>query len=152
MSLFSKITDSVKGFIKSDVGKVALGVGATFLMPGIGASGVGTSLGMQGVRAAKGIYDVTKAKAAGEGLLGLKSKIQGAQGLMSSLGGGSSGGVSSYGGGSSDYASTAAAGLTTYSPEGSAAVQGPHAADYSAFLNESLQMYAYAEQQGSKVT
>ena len=39
---------------------------------------------------------------------------------------------------------------TTYSPEGSQTVNAPAAADYSAFLNESLQLYSYAESQGRK--
>ena len=34
----------------------------------------------------------------------------------------------------------------------SAATQAPAAADYSAFLNESLQLYSYAESQGRKTT
>jgi hypothetical protein len=67
---------------------------------------------------------------------------------MGMMGGG--GGSPSYGGGSTGYSSLASEGLTTYSPEGSQTVNAPAAADYSAFLNESLQLYSYAESQGRK--
>ena len=69
---------------------------------------------------------------------------------ISSAGGGGGGGSPSYGGGSTGYSSLASEGLTTYSPEGSQTVSAPAAADYSAFLNESLQLYSYAESQGRK--
>ena len=34
--MFDKIGKSLKSFIKSDLGKVAIGVGSSFLLPGIG--------------------------------------------------------------------------------------------------------------------
>jgi len=152
--MFKKITKSLKSFVKSDIGKVAIGVGASFLLPGIGASAAasGTSLGGQIRGGAKSVFSAAKAGTLGgkEGLLGLKGKIGAAQGLMGAIGG--AGGQSSYGGGSTGYKSTASEGLTTYSPEGATATQAPAAADYSAFLNESLQLYSYAESQGRKTT
>ena len=153
--MFDKIAKSIKGFIKSDVGKVAIGIGSTFLLPGIGATGATTSLGMQGVNLLKGGYAAAKALIPEKGLLGIKGRMAesgletGVSSLMAMTGG--SGG-SSYGGGSTGYRTTAAEGLTTYSPEGAARVQGPAAADYSAFLNESIAMYNYAETQGRKIT
>jgi|TARA_R100001460_G_scaffold15642_8_gene34454 hypothetical protein len=148
--MFDKIGKSLKKFVKSDIGKIAIGVGSTFLLPGIGASAAatGTSLGGQILGGAKSLFSVAKSKAAGEGLLGLKGKIESAQGIMGALGGGSGG--SSYGGGSTGYRSTASEGLTTYSPEGAQTVNAPAAADYSAFLNESISLYNYAESQGRK--
>ena len=146
--MFSKIAKSLKSFVKSDIGKVAIGVGSTFLLPGIGAGAAasGTSLGGQALNLLKSY----KAGTLGgkEGLLGLKGKIGAAQSLMGMMGGG--GGSPSYGGGSTGYSSLASEGLTTYSPEGSQTVSAPAAADYSAFLNESLQLYSYAESQGRK--
>ena len=148
--MFDKIGKSLKSFIKSDLGKVAIGVGSSFLLPGIGptAAATGTSLGGQALNLLKSY----KAGTLGgkEGLLGLKGKIGAAQSLMGMMGGG--GGSPSYGGGSTGYSSLASEGLTTYSPEGAARVQGPAAADYSAFLNESIAMYNYAETQGRKIT
>ena len=152
--MFSKIAKSLKSFVKSDIGKVAIGVGSTFLLPGIGATAAasGTSLGGQILGGIKTFAGAAKAGTLGgkEGLLGLKGKIGAAQSLMGAIGGG--GGQSSYGGGSTGYRYTASEGLTTYSPEGAAATQAPAAADYSAFLNESLQLYSYAESQGRKTT
>ena len=153
--MFDKITKSIKGFIKSDVGKVALGVTVPFLLPGIGPAGVTTSLGMQGVNLLKGGYAAAKALIPEKGLLGIKGRMAqsgletGVSSLMA-MGGG--GGGSPYGGGSTAYRTTAAEGLTTYSPEGAAKVQGPAAADYTAFLNESIAMYEYAGTQGRKIT
>ena len=150
--MFSKIAKSLKSFVKSDIGKIAIGVGSTFLLPGIGAGAAasGTSLGGQIFGGAKALYGAAKAKATTTGLLGLKGKMEAAQGIMGMLGGG--GGQSSYGGGSTGYSSLASEGLTTYSPEGAQTVNAPAAADYSAFLNESLQLYGYAESQGRKLT
>ena len=149
--MFKKIAKSLKGFVKSDIGKIAIGVGSTFLLPGMGpaAAASGTSLGGQILGGAKTLLGAAKAGTLGgkEGLLGLKGKIGAAQSLMGMMGGG---GSSSYGGGSTGYSSTASEGLTTYSPEGAAATQAPAAADYSAFLNESLQLYEYAASQGRK--
>ena len=151
--MFDKIAKSIKGFIKSDVGKIAIGIGSTFLLPGIGATGATTSLGMQGVNLLKGGYASAKALIPEKGLLGIKGRMAqsgletGVSSLMAMAGG--SGG-SSYGGGSTGYSSLASEGLTTYSPEGSQTVSAPAAADYSAFLNESLQLYSYAESQGRK--
>ena len=53
--MFSKIAKSLKSFVKSDIGKVAIGVGSTFLLPGIGAGAAasGTSLGGQILGGAK---------------------------------------------------------------------------------------------------
>ena len=103
--MFSKITKSLKSFVKSDLGKVAVGVGASFLLPGIGAGAAasGTSLGGQILGGIKTFAGAAKAGTLGgkEGLLGLKGKIGAAQG---------------------------------------------------AFLNESLQLYSYAESQGRKTT
>jgi len=143
MGVFSKIGRSIKDFVKSDIGKAAIAVGGSFLIPGIGAAGAGTSLGMQAVTAGKSLF------AAGKALMGIKGKI-GETAMASLMGGG--GGTSSYGGGSTGYSSLASEGLTTYSPEGSQTVGAPAAADYGAFMNESLQLYAYAETQGRKVT
>ena len=151
--MFSKIAKSLKSFVKSDVGKIAIGVGSTFLLPGIGASAAatGTSLGGQIFGGAKALYGAAKAKATTTGLLGLKGKLEAAQGIMGAVGGlGGGGGGASYGGGSTGYSSLASEGLTTYSPEGAQTVQAPAAADYSAFLNESISLYNYAESQGRK--
>ena len=153
--MFDKIAKSIKGFIKSDVGKVALGVTVPFLLPGIGVTGATTSLGMQAFTAGKNLFTAAKGLIPEKGLLGIKGRMAesgletGVSSLMA-MGGGSGG--SSYGGGSTGYRTTAAEGLTTYSPEGAARVQGPAAADYSAFLNESIAMYNYAETQGRKIT
>ena len=148
--MFKKIGKSLKSFIKSDIGKIAIGAGATFLLPGIGAGAAasGTSLGGQIFGGAKALLGKAAAGTLGgkEGLLGLKGKIGAAQSLMGLMGGGSE----SYGGGSTAYSSLASEGLTTYSPEGSQTINAPAAADYSAFLNESLQLYSYAESQGRK--
>ena len=150
--MFKKIGKSLKSFIKSDIGKIAIGAGATFLLPGIGAGAAasGTSLGGQIFGGAKALLGKAAAGTLGgkEGLLGLKGKIGTAQSLMGMMGGG--GGSASYGGGSTGYSSLASEGLTTYSPEGSQTINAPAAADYSAFLNESLQLYSYAESQGRK--
>ena len=62
------------------------------------------------------------------------------------------GGAPSYGGGSTAYRTTASEGLTTYSPEGAQPVQAPAAADFTAFLRESQELYAFAATQGRKVT
>tara|TARA_R110002012_G_scaffold248870_1_gene425415 strand:- start:1196 stop:1648 length:453 start_codon:yes stop_codon:yes gene_type:complete len=150
MSIFSKIGRSIKDFARSDLGKAALVVGGSFLVPGFGAAGATTSLGAQAFTAGKNLYAAGKALIPEKGLLGLKGKI--GDTAMSSLMGGGSGGSSSYGRGSTAYSSLASEGLTTYSPEGSQTVSAPAAADYSAFLDESLQLYAYAESQGRKVT
>lgn len=147
MGLFSKIGRSIKDFVKSDIGKAAIAVGTSFLIPGIGAAGAGTSLGAQAFTAGKSLFAAGKALIPEKGLMGLKGKI--GQTAMSSLMGG--GGTSSYGGGSTGYSSLESEGLTTYSPEGSQTVGAPAAADYGAFINESLQLYAYAETQGRKV-
>ena len=149
MSIFSKIGRSIKDFVKSDIGKAAIAVGTSFLIPGIGAAGAGTSLGAQAFTAGKSLYAAGKGLIPEKGLLGLKGKI--GQTAMSSLMGGG-GSTSSYGGGSTGYSSLASEGLTTYSPEGSQTVGAPAAADYGAFMNESLQLYAYAETQGRKIT
>tara|TARA_A100000171_G_scaffold51109_1_gene64414 strand:- start:619 stop:1068 length:450 start_codon:yes stop_codon:yes gene_type:complete len=149
MGVFSKIGRSIKDFVKSDIGKAAIAVGSSFLIPGIGAAGAGTSLGMQAVTAGKSLFAAGKALIPEKGLMGLKGKI-GETAMASLMGGG--GGTSSYGGGSTGYSSLASEGLTTYSPEGSQTVGAPAAADYGAFMNESLQLYAYAETQGRKVT
>ena len=148
--MFDKIGKSLKSFVKSDIGKIAIGVGSTFLLPGIGASAAatGTSLGGQILGGATSLIGGLKAKATTTGLLGLKGKMEAAQGIMGMLGGG--GGQSSYGGGSTGYSSLASEGLTTYSPEGAQTVNAPAAADYSAFLNESISLYNYAESQGRK--
>jgi len=148
--MFSKIAKSLKSFVKSDIGKIAIGVGSTFLLPGIGASAAatGTSLGGQILGGATSLIGGLKTKASTTGLLGLKGKMEAAQGIMGMLGGG--GGQSSYGGGSTGYSSLASEGLTTYSPEGAQTVNAPAAADYSAFLNESISLYNYAESQGRK--
>ena len=149
--MFSKIAKSLKSFVKSDIGKVAIGIGSTFLLPGIGATAAGTSLGGQIFGGAKALYGAAKAKATTTGLLGLKGKLEAAQGIMGAVGGlGGGGGGASYGGGSTGYSSLASEGLTTYSPEGAQTVQAPAAADYSAFLNESISLYNYAESQGRK--
>ena len=150
--MFKKITKSLKSFVKSDLGKVAIGVGSTFLLPGIGAGAAasGTSLGGQILGGAKTLFGAAKAKASTTGLLGLKGKIEAAQGIMGAVGGLGGGGGTSYGGGSTGYSSLASEGLTTYSPEGAQTVQAPAAADYSAFLNESISLYNYAESQGRK--
>lgn len=147
MGLFSKIGRSIKDFVKSDIGKAAIAVGTSFLIPGIGAAGAGTSLGAQAFTAGKSLFAAGKALIPEKGLMGLKGKI--GETAMSSLMGG--GGTSSYGGGSTGYSSLESEGLTTYSPEGSQTVGAPAAADYGAFINESLQLYAYAETQGRKV-
>ena len=147
MGVFSKIGRSIKDFVKSDIGKAAIAVGTSFLIPGIGAAGAGTSLGAQAFTAGKSLFAAGKALIPEKGLMGLKGKI--GQTAMSSLMGG--GGTSSYGGGSTGYSSLESEGLTTYSPEGSQTVGAPAAADYGAFINESLQLYAYAETQGRKV-
>ena len=149
MGVFSKIGRSIKDFVKSDIGKAAIAVGGSFLIPGIGAAGAGTSLGMQAVTAGKSLFAAGKALIPEKGLMGIKGKI-GETAMASLMGGG--GGTSSYGGGSTGYSSLASEGLTTYSPEGSQTVGAPAAADYGAFMNESLQLYAYAETQGRKVT
>ena len=148
--MFDKIGKSLKSFVKSDIWKIAIGVGATFLLPGIGASAAatGTSLGGQILGGATSLIGGLKTKASTTGLLGLKGKMEAAQGIMGMLGGG--GGQSSYGGGSTEYSSLASEGLTTYSPEGAQTVNAPAAADYSAFLNESISLYNYAESQGRK--
>jgi len=148
--MFDKIGKSLKSFVKSDIGKIAIGVGSTFLLPGIGASAAatGTSLGGQILGGATSLIGGLKTKASTTGLLGLKGKMEAAQGIMGMLGGG--GGQSSYGGGSTGYSSLASEGLTTYSPEGAQVVNAPAAADYSAFLNESISLYNYAESQGRK--
>ena len=148
--MFSKIAKSLKSFVKSDIGKVAIGVGSTFLLPGIGATAAasGTSLGGQILGGATSLIGGLKAKATTTGLLGLKGKMEAAQGIMGMLGGG--GGGASYGGGSTGYSSLASEGLTTYSPEGAQTVNAPAAAVYSAFLNESISLYNYAESQGRK--
>ena len=148
--MFDKIGKSLKSFVKSDIGKVAIGVGSTFLLPGIGASAAatGTSLGGQILGGATSLIGGLKTKASTTGLLGLKGKMEAAQGIMGMLGGGDS--QSSYGGGSTGYSSLASEGLTTYSPEGAQTVNAPAAADYSAFLNESISLYNYAESQGRK--
>jgi len=148
--MFDKIGKSLKSFVKSDIGKIAIGVGSTFLLPGIGASAAatGTSLGGQILGGATSLIGGLKTKASTTGLLGLKGKMEAAQGIMGMLGGG--GGQSSYGGGSTGYSSLASEGLTTYSPEGAQTVNAPAAADYSAFLNESISLYNYAESQGRK--
>ena len=166
--MFDKIGKSLKSFVKSDIGKIAIGVGSTFLLPGIGASAAatGTSLGGQILGGATSLIGAAKAKASTTGLLGLKGKLEAAQGIMGAVGGlGGGGGASygcllytspsprdgaSYGGGSTGYSSLASEGLTTYSPEGAQTVQAPAAADYSAFLNESISLYNYAESQGRK--
>ena len=150
--MFSKIAKSLKSFVKSDIGKVAIGVGSTFLLPGIGAGAAasGTSLGGQILGGATSLLGGLKTKATTTGLLGLKGKLESAQGIMGAVGGLGGGGGASYGGGSTGYSSLASEGLTTYSPEGSQTVSAPAAADYSAFLNESLQLYSYAESQGRK--
>ena len=149
--MFDKIGKSLKSFIKSDLGKVAIGVGSSFLLPGIGptAAATGTSLGGQALNLLKSY----KAGTLGgkEGLLGLKGKIDTAQCLMSVLDMGG-GGAPSYGGGSTAYRTTASEGLTTYSPEGAQPVQAPAAADFTAFLRESQELYAFAATQGRKVT
>jgi len=147
MGVFSKIGRSIKDFVKSDIGKAAIAVGTSFLIPGIGAAGAGTSLGAQAFTAGKSLFVAGKGLIPEKGLMGLKGKI--GQTAMSSLMGG--GGTSSYGGGSTGYSSLESEGLTTYSPEGSQTVGAPAAADYGAFINESLQLYAYAETQGRKV-
>lgn len=149
MGVFSKIGRSIKDFVKSDIGKAAIAVGGSFLIPGFGAAGASTSLGMQAVTAGKSLFAAGKALIPEKGLMGLKGKI-GETAMASLMGGG--GGTSSYGGGSTGYSSLASEGLTTYSPEGSQTVGAPAAADYGAFMNESLQLYAYAETQGRKVT
>ena len=148
MGVFSKIGRSIKDFVKSDIGKAAIAVGTSFLIPGIGAAGAGTSLGAQAFTAGKSLFAAGKGLIPEKGLMGLKGKI--GQTAMSSLMGG--GGTSSYGGGSTGYSSLESEGLTTYSPEGSQTVGAPAAADFDAFMNESLQLYAYAETQGRKVT
>ena len=152
--MFKKIAKSIKSFVKSDIGKVAIGVGSTFLLPGIGATAAasGTSLGGQILGGATSLVGGLKAKATTTGLLGLKGKLEAAQGIMGAVGGLGGGGGSSYGSGSTGYSSLASEGLTTYSPEGSQTVQAPAAADYSAFLNESISLYNYAESQGRKTT
>tara|TARA_R100000655_G_scaffold107238_1_gene157422 strand:+ start:47 stop:505 length:459 start_codon:yes stop_codon:yes gene_type:complete len=152
--MFKKITKSLKSFVKSDLGKVAIGVGSTFLLPGIGAGAAasGTSLGGQILGGAKTLFGAAKAKASTTGLLGLKGKIEAAQGIMGAVGGLGGGGGTSYGGGSTGYSSLASEGLTTYSPEGAQTVQAPAAADFSAFMNESIALYNYAESQGRKTT
>jgi len=152
--MFSKIAKSLKSFVKSDLGKVAIGVGSTFLLPGIGAGAAasGTSLGGQILGGAKTLFGAAKAKASTTGLLGLKGKIEAAQGIMGAVGGLGGGGGTSYGGGSTGYSSLASEGLTTYSPEGAQTVQAPAAADFSAFMNESIALYNYAESQGRKTT
>ena len=149
--MFKKIAKSLKSFVKSDIGKVAIGVGSTFLLPGIGATAAasGTSLGGQILGGATSLIGAAKAKASTTGLLGLKGKLEAAQGIMGAVGG-LGGGGASYGGGSTGYSSLASEGLTTYSPEGAQTVQAPAAADYSAFLNESISLYNYAESQGRK--
>ena len=152
--MFKKIAKSIKSFVKSDIGKVAIGVGSTFLLPGIGATAAasGTSLGGQILGGATSLVGGLKAKATTTGLLGLKGKLESAQGIMGAVGALGGGGGSSYGSGSTGYSSLASEGLTTYSPEGAQTVQAPAAADYSAFLNESISLYNYAESQGRKVT
>jgi len=147
MGVFSKIGRSIKKFAKSDIGKAAILVGGSFLVPGLGATGATTSLGAQAFTAGKSLFAAGKGLIPEKGLMGLKGKI--GQTAMSSLMGG--GGTSSYGGGSTGYSSLESEGLTTYSPEGSQTVGAPAAADYGAFINESLQLYAYAETQGRKV-
>ena len=150
--MFDKIGKSLKSFVKSDIGKIAIGVGSTFLLPGIGASAAatGTSLGGQILGGATSLIGAAKAKASTTGLLGLKGKLEAAQGIMGAVGGLGGGGGASYGGGSTGYSSLASEGLTTYSPEGAQVVNAPAAADYSAFLNESISLYNYAESQGRK--
>ena len=150
MGIFSKIGKSVKKFAKSDIGKAAILVGGSFLVPGFGSVGGSTSLGAQAFTAGKSLFAAGKALIPEKGLMGLKGKI--GENVMASLTGGGSGGTSSYGGGSTGYSSLASEGLTTYSPEGSQTVGAPAAADFDAFMNESLQLYAYAETQGRKVT
>tara|TARA_Y100000592_G_scaffold70494_1_gene109658 strand:- start:64 stop:522 length:459 start_codon:yes stop_codon:yes gene_type:complete len=152
--MFKKIAKSLKGFVKSDIGKIAIGVGSTFLLPGMGpaAAASGTSLGGQILGGAKTLFGAAKAKASTTGLLGLKGKIEAAQGIMGAVGGLGGGGGTSYGGGSTGYSSLASEGLTTYSPEGAQTVQAPAAADFSAFMNESIALYNYAESQGRKTT
>ena len=136
MGVFSKIGKSIKKFAKSDVFKAAvvLGGGAMF----------GPSL------LAKGKLLIPE-----KGLMGLKGRLLkkgGETALASIMGGGGGGGTSSYGGGSSGYSSLASEGLTTYSPEGAQTVSAPAATDFDALMNESLQLYAYAETQGRKIT
>ena len=152
--MFDKIGKSLKKFVKSDIGKIAIGVGSTFLLPGIGATAAasGTSLGGQILGGATSLIGGLKAKATTTGLLGLKGKLESAQGIMGAVGALGGGGGSSYGSGSTGYSSLASEGLTTYSPEGAQTVQAPAAADYSAFLNESIALYNYAESQGRKTT
>ena len=153
--MFDKIGKSLKKFVKSDIGKIAIGVGSTFLLPGIGATAAasGTSLGGQILGGATSLLGGLKTKATTTGLLGLKGKLESAQGIMGAVGAlGGGGGGSSYGSGSTGYSSLASEGLTTYSPEGAQTVQAPAAADYSAFLNESISLYNYAESQGRKTT
>ena len=134
MGVFSKIGKSIKKFAKSDVFKAAvvLGGGAMF----------GPSL------LAKGKLLIPE-----KGLMGLKGKLleKGGKTALSSIMGGG-GGTSSYGGSSRGYSTTAEAGLTTYSPEGAQTVSAPGASDYDSILRESLQLYAYAETQGRKIT
>tara|TARA_R110000796_G_scaffold127012_4_gene242168 strand:- start:1589 stop:1999 length:411 start_codon:yes stop_codon:yes gene_type:complete len=136
MGVFSKIGKSIKKFAKSDVFKAAvvLGGGAMF----------GPSL------LAKGKLLIPE-----KGLMGLKGRLLkkgGETALASIMGGGGGGGTSSYGGGSSGYSSLETEGLTTYSPEGAQTVSAPAATDFDALMNESLQLYAYAETQGRKIT
>ena len=152
--MFDKIGKSLKSFVKSDIGKIAIGAGATLLLPGIGATAAasGTSLGGQILGGATSLIGGLKTKATTTGLLGLKGKLEGAQGIMGAVGALGGGGGSSYGSGSTGYSSLASEGLTTYSPEGAQTVQAPAAADYSAFLNESISLYNYAESQGRKTT
>ena len=138
MGVFSKIGKSIKSFVKSDAGKIALAIGGTAIFgPTVLAKG-------KSLLAASG----------SEGLMGIKGRIlkKGGETALASIMGGGSSGTSSYGGGSTGYSSLESEDLTTYSPEGSQTVSAPAAADWDAFMNESLQLYAYAETQGRKVT
>ena len=75
--MFSKITKSLKSFVKSDIGKVAIGVGASFLLPGIGAGAAasGTSLGGQILGGIKTFAGAAKAGTVG-GKEGVKLEQQ----------------------------------------------------------------------------
>jgi len=155
MGVFSKIGKSIKKFAKSDIGRAAILVGGSFLLPGLGAAGASTSLGAQAFTAGKSLFAAGKALIPEKGLMGLKGRLLkkgGETALASIMGGGGGGGTSSYGGGSSGYSSLATESLTTYSPEGAQTVSAPAATDFDALMNESLQLYAYAETQGRKIT
>ena len=72
MGVFSKIGRSIKDFVKSDIGKAAIAVGTSFLIPGIGAAGAGTSLGAQAFTAGKSLFAAGKGLIPEKGLMGLK--------------------------------------------------------------------------------